>query len=311
MLQEANPREKVAAIFDRYQRILCGKTEGEREERSDQKKAVSNLYPQGKVSQQKGGARWQRNNGAVQSLKVSIRTRVRSGGANGPETIQVDTTAYRRSRRLSRNRTRSSSRTAVEDPPESASKPSESDSSSFLTPPPFPSRSPSFQSELWTDIYRPVTSSEVIGNRTHVERLLAWLRAWGAKYSNLSPESNGQTQECSAPTRTGSVSLSTKNSAPEKTERAPPTPVPWWAKDVDDSDFVSIAHLRRKRVVSRFPNSSDTDEGGSEEGEEESPCPVMLLCGDHGSGKTAAVYACAKELGYKVGGATGSLVMLR
>ena len=37
-------------------------------------------------------------------------------------------------------------------------------------------------------------------------------------------------------------------------------------------------------------------------GREEGVCPVTILCGDHGSGKTAAVYACAQELGYKVRG---------
>lgn len=30
-------------------------------------------------------------------------------------------------------------------------------------------------------------------------------------------------------------------------------------------------------------------------------CNTMLVLGPKGAGKTAAVYACAKELGYKVG----------
>ena len=73
-----------------------------------------------------------------------------------------------------------------------------------------------------------------------------------------------------------------------------------------DSDFISLRHLRRKRrlrVKKCFHGnrSSESDpSGGSEDEEEGVPPRVVLLCGPHGSGKTAAVYACATELGFKV-----------
>ena len=57
----------------------------------------------------------------------------------------------------------------------------------------------------------------------------------------------------------------------------------WWEDD-QDSDF----HL----------SEEDSDDSCNEES---GMCNTMLVVGPRGAGKTAAVYACAKELGYKVG----------
>ncbi len=253
-------------------------------------------------------ARGQKVKGASQSMKVSIRMCVCDEGDKDQERIRVDSTAYeRRSLRLSRTRNPNSNQATHSGLPKEPTRKSDLKTSPpSVTPSSTPSPSPAFQSQLWTEIYRPRCSSEVIGNRTHVEKLLAWLAAWKVKCSNQNPSQNGGSPgaiparkgEATRGSKTPAADRSAKVSTSEKTDRLPPTSdVPWWARDVDDSDFVSIAHLRRKRVVPRCLDSSD--DGGSEG--EGSPCPVMLLCGDHGSGKTAAVYACASELGYKVG----------
>ncbi len=254
----------------------------------------------GKRSRRETAARRRKVNGAAQAMKVSIRTCACSEGGE-EKGIQVDSSAYKRqSRRLSRNRNRTTSRATHKDLHGDGSGKPDCPSTSTL------SCSPAFQSELWTEIYRPQRSSEVIGNRAHVEQLLAWLEAWKkAKGPNQSPDHVGQTTGSSARQKTGSCSNGSKNStadptSSEKADKALLTPsgISTWANDTEDSDFVSIAHLKRKRGATRCPNSSDSDNGDNEG--EGLPCPVTLLCGDHGCGKTAAVYACAQELGYKV-----------
>ena len=48
-----------------------------------------------------------------------------------------------------------------------------------------------------------------------------------------------------------------------------------------------------------LPDSWDCGEDDSQEGEELT-CNTLLISGPTGVGKTAAVYACAQELGFKV-----------
>ena len=157
-----------------------------------------------------------------------------------------------------------------------------------------------FGSELWTEIYRPQKASEVIGNSVQVKQLSDWLREWKARctsqresasVSNVIESRRGNSsKKCGE--GASRVICSREGSSTRSS-------IPLWVSE-EDGDFVSLAHLRRRHCVRgpRFPDSSDTDEESS--GGEEGVCPVTLLCGDHGSGKTAAVYACAQELGYKV-----------
>ena len=161
-----------------------------------------------------------------------------------------------------------------------------------------------FGSELWTEIYRPQKASEVIGNGTQVKQLSGWLREWKARCApqresvNMS-ESGGRNSSRKRGGGGGGGGASRVSCSREGGNKL--SSVPLWVSE-EDGDFVSLTHLRRRRSVRgpRFPDSSDTDEESS--GGEEGACPVTILCGDHGSGKTAAVYACAQELGYKVRG---------
>ena len=159
-----------------------------------------------------------------------------------------------------------------------------------------------FGSELWTEIYRPQKASDVIGNSTQVKQLSGWLREWKARCAsqresvNTSESGGRNSSRKRGGGRGGASRVSCSREGSNKLSS-----VPLWVSE-EDGDFVSLAHLRRRRSVRGpyFPDSSDTDEESS--GEEEGACPVTILCGDHGSGKTAAVYACAQELGYKVSG---------
>ena len=58
--------------------------------------------------------------------------------------------------------------------------------------------------------------------------------------------------------------------------------VEWWDQD-SDSDF-------------DIEDASDDSDGDNDQG----LCNTMLVTGAGGVGKTAMVYACARELGYKV-----------
>ena len=154
-----------------------------------------------------------------------------------------------------------------------------------------------FGSELWTEIYRPQKASEVIGNGTQVKQLSGWLHEWKARCASQRESVNMSESGKSSRKRGGGGGASRVSCSREGSNKL--SSIPLWVSE-EDADFVSLAHLRRRHSVRgpRFPDSSDTDEESS--GGEEGVCPVTILCGDHGSGKTAAVYACAQELGYKV-----------
>ena len=66
-----------------------------------------------------------------------------------------------------------------------------------------------------------------------------------------------------------------------------------------------IVFCIEKVSLSFFADSWDCGDFQGEAGTEgeslETPCNTMLITGPSGVGKTAAVYACAQELGFKVG----------
>lgn len=157
-------------------------------------------------------------------------------------------------------------------------------------------------SEVWTEVYRPQCSSEVIGNRPQVCRLRAWLSQWKARCCSQreddgSKKAKSQERAVNV-TRGPTKSISSQEIHSSHGAATKRGSVPFWVSE-EDSDFLSLAHLQRRRSAPlRCRDSSDEDEHGGEG--EDSLCSVFLLCGDHGCGKTAAVYACAQELGYKV-----------
>ena len=149
--------------------------------------------------------------------------------------------------------------------------------------------------DMWTELYRPQSSSEVIGNKVKVQQLYSWLRNWTNKSVGQSDKPLAGGGGGRAPPRNASREL--KRSGCKRSREGSPTPE--WTRG--SQDFLSLSHLRRKMRRKRVEGSSDSETEGEESGEEgEGVSLVLLLCGGVGSGKTAAVHACAAELGCKV-----------
>jgi hypothetical protein len=141
-------------------------------------------------------------------------------------------------------------------------------------------------SDLWSSVYRPQSSGEVMGNGKQCAELCTWLKRWR----------NGDDSE-SAP------SITAKERGTQRKHRKGPKVNEWWEKDCDE-DFVPPEKVNlskgRSGLCQRYL-SGDGEEGveGEEEGEG-GETSVMLLCGPHGAGKTAAVYASAQQMGFRV-----------
>ena len=159
-------------------------------------------------------------------------------------------------------------------------------------------------SDLWSELYRPQTSADVIGNKENVQRLFSWLQTWKNKCSSKQnafdhislPDRRKRKRRTCVDVNRDESRGSRENS-----------PTPEWARGGQGSnDFISLTHLRRHRQRRKLilQDSSSEEEGEEEEGEGfemgEGVSSVVLLCGGVGCGKTAAVYTCAAELGCKV-----------
>ena len=158
--------------------------------------------------------------------------------------------------------------------------------------------------DLWSEVYRPQCSAEVIGNRAGVQQLHSWLQTWRNKCSNRQNVSDEFPKPVEK--RCGNRErrkLSDWNGVQPRGSRGS-SPTPEWVHREGSEDFMSLAHLRRRKRVLWQTHSSESEgeEGGEREERREGEVvsSVLLLCGKEGCGKTAAVYACAAELGFKV-----------
>ena len=162
-------------------------------------------------------------------------------------------------------------------------------------------------STLWTDVYQPLRSSEVMGNGSSVHRLHLWMQAWKKKIEKScdSEVEGAKIADVHRGPKFGDVA------APKKRRHDDVGDCCEW--ESEEEDFISAARMkRRKRALPRLPDSSDSEYEGhrerggggggdsGEEGEGDELVPVMVVCGREGSGKTSSVYACANELGYNV-----------
>ena len=133
------------------------------------------------------------------------------------------------------------------------------------------------RASAWPEKYRPARAADVIGNRDAVLALKTWLGDWKARMELLRKRRDA------------------KGSKQKRKRR-----------------LASAAHLQRGKGGSPRDGSreeEDTDASCMEdleyatsdsEGGEDALVNVMLLRGACGTGKTAAVYACAAELEYNV-----------
>ena len=114
----------------------------------------------------------------------------------------------------------------------------------------------------WTHIYSPTRADQVIGNSSSCLALLHWLQQWKMCHDGRS--SSKQTSKL----------LSGRKSKSEN-------------EDWSDPDFFCGKITSHTATSQHFHLSEEED------------LPAALLHGPHGTGKTAAVYACSKELGFK------------
>ena len=124
-------------------------------------------------------------------------------------------------------------------------------------------RAPEAIGQLWSELYKPLRADEVCGNKEQVGALSSWLGKWlGRIVDERGDEPGG--------------GGGGKRRACDDRGRAPEDEY-----DSMDDDFES------------------SEEDGWSPRDKDTP-PAMLLQGPIGSGKTAAVYACAAELGFAV-----------
>ena len=71
----------------------------------------------------------------------------------------------------------------------------------------------------------------------------------------------------------------------------------------DNHLLTSSVSNKQGHSNSKLESQSDTESSMTTDSDiDDGLCSAALLCGPPGVGKTAAVYACAQELGYKVKG---------
>ena len=145
-----------------------------------------------------------------------------------------------------------------------------------------------FGLHLWNDLYQPKQSCDIIGNQEGVGKIFDWLSKWRDRCSN----SSAKEQSGKQPTTVLKKGRSSETYPKQQQERVPPI------SSTGDSDFKVPSRRRTPRVVSVDDsfNSSFCSSGD----EDDEMGVALLLCGPVGCGKTAAVYACAHQLGYKV-----------
>ena len=141
-------------------------------------------------------------------------------------------------------------------------------------------------SDLWSSVYRPRNSSEVLGNSKQCSDLCAWLNKWKSGFSSHAPPA-----------------VQREHGANRKHRKCRKING-WWGDDRDE-DFVPPEKVNLSKGRNGLCQRYLAGDGSSSEGEgavdgEEGGTSVMLLSGPSGAGKTAAVYASADQLGFRV-----------
>ncbi|GJJ74322.1 hypothetical protein EMPS_06680 [Entomortierella parvispora] len=180
--------------------------------------------------------------------------------------------------------------------------------------------------ELWTEKYRPTQGVEVLGNRANTEYLTQWLRGLEVSGWTLNPEE--QTATVSTVTANAGAAGARKRRPPKRARRKDLADLDDFIVYGDDADdfedpYGNSGYVSEDENYEFFgvvkPISSLSQVVRPEMAVKEND-PVMgelgtsrilpkqfdiksntiLLSGPIGSGKTAAVYACAEESGYEV-----------
>ncbi|CAG5942061.1 unnamed protein product [Menidia menidia] len=135
------------------------------------------------------------------------------------------------------------------------------------------SKEPNVEEVLWTEKYVPKHSSEVIGNAGSVTKLLSWLRQWKLRADS---DERRKMEE-----QKGQEKAHGKN----------------WKLTFYSCTFHPEAD---SSCTGSWDCGDFQGEAGSGNEGKQPLCNAMLITGPSGVGKTASVYACAQELGFKV-----------
>ena len=123
----------------------------------------------------------------------------------------------------------------------------------------------------WTKKYAPQSAAEVVGNAGVVAQLRQWLEEWSARNRR----------------RRRRAARSGRGNRRGNSNRGNNSFI------VSDDDF-------EDGESSTSDDDDDDYSDGSQDGSEDLPPNTALLCGPTGVGKTAAVHALARQLGFKV-----------
>ena len=123
----------------------------------------------------------------------------------------------------------------------------------------------------WTKKYAPQSAAEVVGNAGVVAQLRQWLEEWSARNRRR----RRRAARSGRGNRRGNSNRSNNSFI------------------VSDDDF-------EDGESSTSDEDDDDYSDGSQDGSEDLPPNTALLCGPTGVGKTAAVHALARQLGFKV-----------
>ena len=135
----------------------------------------------------------------------------------------------------------------------------------------------------WSSSLAPQKAVDVLGNSCAVTAILSWLQRWKKKMQPTTTSKPPAAAQAAGGKGNGSVKVT--------------------VLDTSDSDFESPKKKVSRSSARKRQRMEDSDSdwlADEEEEEEDDHYKVMLLLGPPGSGKTAAVYACAQDLGYKV-----------
>eukprot|EP00117_Sycon_ciliatum_P011601 scpid46863/ scgid2229/ ATPase family AAA domain-containing protein 5; Chromosome fragility-associated gene 1 protein len=148
----------------------------------------------------------------------------------------------------------------------------------------------------WSQRIAPQSAVEVVGNDTSVKQLLSWLKAWRKRRKLVkdapspvaAPKRRQKSRQKKKKRRKKSNRIDSSSSSSSDDD--------WFDADPDFMPTVRNKARQRKRCHSE----DEEDWLDEDEDAQQQLCSTVLLTGPHGCGKTAAVFACAQELGYEV-----------